>query len=1177
MNGSGEYNQLILKLDEFIRKFYKNQLIRGAIYSIGLLLLFYLSVSLLEYFGEFSTVVRTILFYSFILSSAYILTSYVIVPLLKLNKMGKIISHEEAANIVGSHFSNVQDKLLNVLQLQQNKADAISAVLLQASINQKIAELKPVPFTSAIDLNENRKYLKYALVPLFVLFGMLIIAPKILSTSTDRLIHHSSYFEKQAPFSFEIQNKDLRAVQQQDFELKVKLKGDEVPNELFVIIDGNEFRLNKENISSFNYTFKNIQQSVAFQLSGGGFKSKQYEITALPKPTLMNFDVYLKYPAYLNRKDEIVNNTGDLIIPQGTKVSWSFNTKNSEYLSMRFPDTLLNLDPSGENKFAYTRRLMQSMGYSVNTGNQLVRGSDSMNYSINVLADAYPAIEVNEKRDSVQPNAIYFSGMIRDDYGFNQLVFRYNKFSSDSAGKNSTLTKEIVLPIQKSQLSQPYIHYFDISTLQLKPGDKVEYYFEVWDNDGVNGTKSAKTGIMIFKAPTLDELEKQTAKNNQDIKNDIDESIKKAKDLQKEVNELNKKVLEKKQLGWEEKKKLEDLLEKQKSLEKKIENIKQENQLNNQQKNEYQQPNENLLEKQKQLEQLFENIMTPEMKKLFDELQKLMDKMDKSKVQETLEKMKMTDKDLEKELDRTLEQFKQMEAEQKMESLTKKLDDLAKKQEELSKETEKAGDKNSDKKDKDEKNADKKDSKDPNGNDKKDNKDPNNSDNKDQKNEKQGDPNADKKSLEEKQADLNKEFEKFKEEAKELDKLNKELENPMSLPDTKQEQEKVSQDQQNASDQLSKNNKKNASKSQKNAAEQMKSMSEKMQQAMEQMQQDQNEEDMQALRQIMENLMNVSFAEEELAKESQKIKTNNPQYTRLAQKQKKLQDDSKMIEDSLLALSKRNPMVSASINREINSVQQNMEKSIDALEERQTPEAAMRQQNAMTSINELALMLNESLENMQSQAKQKKGQKEGQGNCKKPGGNGKKPSMSMANMRQMQEQLNKQIEQMKKMMEQGKQEGGKKQGNKQGNGSMMPGQSEQLAKMAAEQEAIRRAMQEALQKMQKNGQNPGGNMAEKMEETENDLVNKVITQETMKRQQEILTKLLEHEKAERERELDEKRQSNEAKNEIYSNPNLFLEYKRLKEQELELLKTVPPSLSPYYRTKVSSYFNNFNK
>ena len=52
---------------------------------------------------------------------------------------------------------------------------------------------------------------------------------------------------------------------------------------------------------------------------------------------------------------------------------------------------------------------------------------------------------------------------------------------------------------------------------------------------------------------------------------------------------------------------------------------------------------------------------------------------------------------------------------------------------------------------------------------------------------------------------------------------------------------------------------------------------------------------------------------------------------------------------------------------------------------------------------------------------------------------------------------------------------------------------------------------------------------------------------------------------------------NEAKNEILSNPTQFLEYKRLREKELELLNTVSPSLTPYYKQKVNEYFNSVNK
>jgi len=1148
MSGA-EHNIIHQKLDEFIRKYYKNQLIRGLIYSVGLVLLFFISVSSLEYFAEFSTTIRTILFYSFILTCTYVIAKYIVVPVLKLNSFGSVISYKQAANIIGSHFNAVQDKLLNVLQLQSLEQNTASVELLNAGINQKIGELKPIPFTAAIDLNENRKYLKYTAIPLLLLFSILLINSKILSTGTKRLINHSTYFEKEAPFLFEIENKNLQAVQQQDFTLKIKIIGNKVPAEAFIIINGNEVKLDKENSAAFAYTFKNVQQDVNFHFAGGGFSSKEYTLTALPKPTLLGFEAQLKYPAYLNRKDEVVSNTGDMLVPQGTKITWTFNTKNSDGLSIHFSDSLLDLKPSALNKFSFTRRFMQNAVYSINTNNKFVPKADSINYSINVIPDAYPTVESNERRDSLKSNTIYFSGIIKDDYGFNRFEFHYKIYSSDTSGKSFEKSEEFSMPLQKGLLTQPFVHYIDISKFTLKAGDKVEYYFEVWDNDGVNGSKSAKTNIMLFKAPTLEELDKNTQKNNDQIKKDLEESIKKAKELQKEINDLNKKVLEKKQLGWEEKKKLENLLEKQKELEKKVEQTKQDNLKNNEEQNQYKPQDENILEKQKELEKLFENMMTPEMKKLFAELQKLMDKMDKNKIQETLEKLKLSDKDIEKELDRTLEQFKQMEIQQKMEDVAKKLDELAKKQEELAKQTEskKADDKNQENKTPEQK--------------------------------------LTKEQLQQKQEELNKKFDEIKKENQDAKDMNEKLENKLDMPDSKQQEQKISQEQKNASEQLQKNNKKNAAKEQKQAADDMKEMGAQLETALKKMEEQEEGEDMQAIRQILENLLQVSFAQEDLAKEVQQTKANNPRYTKLAQKQKQLQDDSKMIEDSLLALSKRNPKVSAQINREISSVQMNMQKAINAFEERNTPEAQLRGQNTMTSVNNLALMLNEALDQMQQQAKQKKGpSKPGGGKCKKPGsGEGQKPSM--ANMRKMQEQLNKQIEQMKKALEQGKQQGGKKPGDKPGDQKggknpygNVPGMSEGLAKMAAEQEAIRKAVQEAMQKMMKNGGNqPGGDMLNKMEETETDLVNKTITQQTLNRQQEILTKLLESEKAQREQEEDEQRKSNEAKPQEYANPALFLEYQKLKEQETELLKTMPPSLTPYYRSKVNRYFNSFVK
>lgn len=1203
-------NILIQKLDEFIRRYYKNQLIKGAIYASGILLAAFLSVIFLEYFGEFNTTIRAILFFGFLLATVIVLINYVSVPLLRLNKIGKIISYDQAATIIGNHFSNVQDKLLNVLQLQNNKILNGSDDLLFAGINQKIEELRPVPFTTAVDLNENRKYLKYLLPLMLLTIAIFVVWPQIISKSTTRLVNYQTYYEKDMPFQFNIRNKNLQALQTQDYKLEVKISGDQVPNEVFISVNGIEYKLEKENNILFSYTFSNIQSSTDFQLGAAGFLSKKYTLSVLPKPSLLQFNLQLVYPAYLNKPNENIANTGDLQIPQGTKVKWVFNTKNTDELNLRFSDSAAVPDHTSENQFSFTRRFLQSNNYTIKALNRFVpNAGDSVNYSINVMPDQFPVIDVSEKTDSLNPKSIYFSGQVKDDYGFNRLTFYFKRSGTDSTGKATETNGSYPVNISKTQISQPYFYFFNAEQFNLQPGDKIEYYFEVHDNDGVNGPKAAKTQMMVFKAPTRDEINESTQKNNTEIKKDLEESIKKAKQLQKDVNDLAKKINDKKQLGYEEKKKIEDLIKKQQELQNKIEEVKQENQQNNKQQSEFSQTDESIMEKQKQLEQLFENVMTPEMKKLFDELNKMLEKLDKNQVQEKLEELKLTNKDIEKELDRNLEAFKQLEVQQKMQNAIDKLDELQKKEEALTKETENKKESKDDKKNNDQKDNKIKDNKKQDQKDDKkqdDAKNPDSKDNKDQKDNKGQDDKKqdakdnkkpDAKELEKKQEEIKKEFEELKKDLKELEEKNKALEEPAALPKNEEKQNEVSKEMQNSSEQLSKNNKSNAAKSQKSASEKMQEMKEGMEKSMADNEEEQQEENAQALRQVLENLVNLSFAQEELIKTLPKTRIDNPQYVDIPKQQNKLKDDSKIIEDSLLALSKRAPQISAVVNREISAIHLNMDKTVKALADRNTGESTMRMQSTMASVNNLALLLNESLEQMQQQMKQQmKSKSQKSGNCKKPGkGSGKNPSSegkpSPANMRKLQEQLNKQLQDMKDALEKGGQKPGNKPGDKPGNkpgqkpgmgpngssGLNMPGNSEQFAKMAAQQEALRRQMQGLMDKMKNKGKNPGGDIADMMEQTEKDLVNKQISNETMKRQQDILTRLLESEKADREREQDEQRKSNEAKTQNLSNPGQFLEYKRLKEKEMELLNTVPPSLTPYYKEKVNNYFNSLNK
>jgi myosin heavy subunit len=273
------------------------------------------------------------------------------------------------------------------------------------------------------------------------------------------------------------------------------------------------------------------------------------------------------------------------------------------------------------------------------------------------------------------------------------------------------------------------------------------------------------------------------------------------------------------------------------------------------------------------------------------------------------------------------------------------------------------------------------------------------------------------------------------------------------------------------------------------------------------------------------------------------IQQTDPKYIKICQHQLKIKDDSKVLEDSLLSLAKKDPFMGSIVTREVGELNDHVDKAVENIRERRKGNASSEMQLSMTSINNLALMLNDHFDMMMDMM----------ANAKPSMGKGK--NKGQQSLGEMQKKLNEQIEQLKNSGKSGRQ------------------LSEELARMAAEQERIRRALQEMQEKLeQQGGKSPGGDIPGKMEQTEMDLVNKQLTEQTIRRQKDILTRLLETEKSMREQNLDEERKGETAKEYQKEIPRAFEEYLRLKEKEVELLKTVPPKLYPYYKKEVSEYF-----
>ncbi len=1116
MATNDNYQALIQKLDQFIRKYYINKLIRGLLYSTGLVLLLFLGMSMLEYYYYFSTAVRKVMFFSFMGVSATALGVWVFKPLFSYFRLGQVISHQQAAQIIGQHFDNVKDKLLNILQLRHQAEQATgSKDLLLAGIDQKSEEIKLVPFKSAIDLSKNRKYLRYALPPLALLLIILFVNASLITDSTARLIRNNEEFEKPAPFSFVLAEEAPRVIQYEDYEMEVKIEGAQLPNEVFIEVDKAQYRLRKEEANRFVYRFNNVQKATDFKLYASGVSSREYTLNVLRKPNVVGFDVKLSYPAYTGRKDETLSSIGDLAVPEGTMIDWVFNAEYTDAIRLRFSgeEGLVDTKRFSDELFTYKYKAMEDQAYKLLVSNADLPNADSIGYTISVIPDLYPSIEVDKFQDSTQRKLLFFVGQASDDYGLRGLSFNYQIKKADG-------TQE---PLQRTPISYSggkqvqYDHVFDLNELGLKPGDEVAYYFEIFDNDGVNGSKSARTNTMLYAMPTLEEFKAMEEDNDNKIKAELKNALDESKKIQDEMRKMREKILQERELDWQQRKELEKLLDRQKDLEKTIEEAKKAFEENLKNQEELNQQDEEILKKQEQIQEMMEKVMSDEMKELMKQLEELMQELNKDEALEMMEEMEMSDEEMEMELDRMLELYKQLELEKEMTEAIEELEKLAEEQEELAEETREAEEEAAEQSPEEEQ--------------------------------------AKQEQLEQKQEEIAEAFEKLQEKMEGIEKKNEDLERPQEMEDRKEEMDDIQKDINESQEQLQQQNKKKASDAQQKASDKMKQMANAMQMEMQSSEMEQMQEDMDALRQLLENIVGLSFDQEDLIDEFEVAEINTPRYVELVQNQFKLQDDFRLVEDSLQALSKRVFQIEAFVTEKVTEIKTNLREGLDELEERHKTEASNHQQRSMKNLNDLALMLSEVMNQMQQQMAS---QMAGSQMCDKPGGSGPngKPKDKIS---QGQQSLNDMMEQMKQRMKDGKGKGG-------------PGAKE-FAQMAARQAALRKALEEKQKKLREQGKGSQQlqEIMDQMDKIEEDLVNKRLNNQMMERQQDILTRLLEHEKAERQQEYEEKRKAEQAAQQQRQMPPSLEEYIRKREAEIEMYKTVNPALKPYYKFLVEEY------
>lgn len=1094
------------KLDNYKRKYYKNLLIKGTLFTLALIFSAFLLVSTVEYFGRFNSIIRAILFFGFLGMVIYSLLAWVIKPLLYIFHFTKPLTNEKAANEIGKFFPEIEDKLLNTLQLSLISDKDNS--LLQASISQKANELSFLKFADAINIDENKKYLKIAFPPLLLILLIAAVSPKFFKSSTERIVYFQKDFAEEAPFKFKITNKELKAVKNEDFNLNLALIGNAVPEAVYLVANDRKFKMTSIDNKNYTFTFSKVQNPVDFHFLASGFKSNEFELELISRPNLLSFDVALNYPSYLNKSNESFDNVGNLVVPEGTTIEWNFRAANTDSLYLLFENEPKHLSKDGfGDTFSYVRRLKNSTSYKIQLNNEFSVNRENIEFYINVIPDKYPQIQLEQIRDTTLFNYIILGGNINDDYGLAQLKLFYRPVRDVTQSQTPVFTS-VDVAFNKNQISQSFYYQFPLNDLKLNPGEKVEYFLQLWDNDGVNGSKSTKTPVLTFALPSAKNYDAEVEKATEKTENMLEKLNEKSKKLKNDLNNLENKLKSKKDLDFQEKKQLEELLKKRDELMSEMKAIQEQFEKMQEKTNRFQQQSPELQKKMDQLKKLMEEIMNDETNKMYEELKKMMEKGLDEKTVEQLEKLKNQERNMDKDIDRTLKLFKQLQMQQKVEKTANELEKLAEKQDKLGDESLK---------------------------------------NENEQNQQQKDAKNDE--LKKEQEKLSKEFEDRKEQMKDIEELSKELKK--EFDEQKEEQQDVSEEQEKSEKQLEQKQSGAASKNQKKAASKMKKMSQKMKESMQSQEMKEMDEDMDALRAILENLVKLSFDQEKIMKDFRNMNVGDPRFVKLSQEQLKIQDDAKMIEDSLYSLAKRVLQIQSFVTKEVTSMRNSMDESMKFIKERKLNVASSKQQFSMTSINNLALMLSDTFSQMQQMMANAM---PGSG---KKGKKGQKPSpMSMGDK---QDEINKRMEKMGKF----------------GQGSR--GMSEEAAKLAQEQSELRKRIQQMQDELKgtDSGKKLGNELKElekKMDENETDLVNKRINPDLIKRSRDLQTRLLEAEKAMEQQEEDPTRQSKASQQFNRQSPPSMDKFLQEKQKQVELIRTVPPNYTPFYKKQTDNYF-----
>jgi hypothetical protein len=536
------------------------------------------------------------------------------------------------------------------------------------------------------------------------------------------------------------------------------------------------YRLDKqwrqEEMPELSYTFSNLDYDFEYFVQNKYAVSDTFTVTILEKPGVKQLDIKYFYPAYSGLKTFTDSmSIGQIKALKDTRIKVSFiaTSKLTNAMMIFGSGKALTMQPSDSLNFYTTFTLTGSDSWHLNLKDYLGQETVDIERDIIMLPDEAPRVEITyPERDTLLNQTMLqrVNTICSDDFGLQNLRLH---FRIEDREVQERLIQDM---IPGSLFETEYL--FDLSGMDLFPGNRVEYWLTVQDN--CPETNTSESAHLFLRLPSIEEIYREIEEKENEKREELSDVLNRSKEMTKEFEEKRREMLKKEEPEWDDKEEIKQFMQEQKEIKEDVNKVAEEYKELIDKVQENDALSAETIDKMERIQELMQELDNEQMQEAMKKMQEAMEKLDPDVLKKAMKDFKFSMDDFNEKLEKTIELLESIKKEQQLQKALDIAEQMEKLQEQLEKKTQ--------------------------------------------------DPNSDNKQLAEEQKKISEQLENLQ---KELDKLNemlnpekdKEIAEMLKELKEMQEMQELQEEMQNSEEQLSQNNRSEAQKSQQSAKQKM--------------------------------------------------------------------------------------------------------------------------------------------------------------------------------------------------------------------------------------------------------------------------------------------------------------------------------------------------------------------